>query len=260
MASWNGASSPLATVGCGFRIGALWLCIFFLGACASSPTDVPNPDPLEPLNRATYRFNEEADQWVLRPVAKAYDQIAPEPVKIGISNFFDNLGEPVVAVNNLAQGKPVSAASDVGRFAINTTVGILGVIDVATLMGLGRNREDFGQTLGYWGMGPGWYLVLPLLGSSTVRDGFGILVDWQVDPISLLPSTTETTVVLLAVDAVSVRASLLPADRILEVVYDPYAFTRDAYLQRRRVLVSDGTIEDDELLDPDTGITPPWEQ
>src|SRR5688572_26977733 len=150
-----------------------WLLLTLLAAgCAHSPAYDPQ-DPLEKVNRAVFGFNEKADQYVLKPVAKGYDKITPQPVRRGIANFFDNLFYPTVIVNDLLQAKLKQGAFDLGRFVVNTTVGVVGIFDVATGWGMEKHEEDFGQTLGYWGVGPGWYLMLPLLGPSDNRDLVG---------------------------------------------------------------------------------------
>jgi len=206
--------------------------------CAHAPADEP-ADPLEPVNRAVYAFNETADRYVLRPVAKGYDTVAPSFVRTGVRNFFDNLFYPTVIVNDLLQLKGQMLAQDFSRFIVNTAFGLGGLIDVATPTGLPRNDEDFGQTLGYWGVGEGWYLMLPLLGPSDNRDLVGRVVDGFTSPLYYVESST-ITIPLSAANVVSDRADLLKADRLLEQQLDRYVFVRTVYLQLRQAKVHDG--------------------
>lgn len=208
-----------------------------LGGCAS--TNDPR-DPLEPLNRGVYQFNDGVDTMLLKPVAEIYQGVVPPIARTGVRNVFNNLNDVVVALNNLLQGKFAEAASDVGRIAINTTAGLLGLFDVASPAGLEKHEEDFGQTLGYWGVGDGPYLVLPFVGPRNLRDTAGLLVDWEVDPL-LQFDPVRTRNQLWALRAVSLRAELLSASKLLSVAaLDEYEFVRDAYLQRRRNLIYDG--------------------
>lgn len=221
------------------RLAPPFVIVALLCGCATGPQANPK-DPLEPFNRSMYAFNEKADEIVLQPVARGYQAITPGFIRAGVSNFFSNLGEPLNAVNNLLQGKAGAAVSDVGRFAMNSVLGIFGLWDVATPAGLDRSNEDFGQTLGRWGARPGPYLVLPLLGPSSVRDAVGRIGDSPfgltryVDPADLRTG-------LYVLDIVNTRANLLGASNVLEAAaLDRYGFVRDAYLQRRRSLVYDG--------------------
>ena len=210
-----------------------------LAGCATGDYRDPR-DPLEPLNRATFSFNKMVDRAVLKPLAQGYEYIMPAPANKGVTNFFNNLDDIRSALNNLLQFKIGRAFSDVGRVAVNTTVGILGLIDVASNMNLPRYGEDFGQTLGVWGVGPGPYLVLPLLGPSSGRDSIGLVVDWYTDPITHI-NDDPWRWRLRGLNLVDTRAGLLNASRVLEEAsLDPYAFIRDAYLQRRQSLVFDG--------------------
>jgi phospholipid-binding lipoprotein MlaA len=215
--------------------------------CASKPDRAVDPrDPLEPYNRATFRFNMDFDKAFVQPIAYGYQKVTPEPVDRGITNFFNNLADVTSAVNNVLQFKMSRAGSDVGRLFINSTVGVLGFIDVATNVGLPSYKEDFGQTLGYWGLEPGAYLVTPFLGPSTMRDALGMGGDMFTDP---LVSVQERQVRwgLVGVRVVDQRADLLKATEIVEeAAIDPYSFVRDAYLQRRQSLVHDGNPPTDE--------------
>ncbi len=208
-----------------------------LGGCATSG----NPkDPIEGFNRAMYGFNEAVDTVVIKPVAQGYDYVLPSPVRTGVTNFFGNLADLFIGVNNLLQGKPEQAVSDLGRVLINSTVGILGLFDVATPAGLEKHEEDFGQTFGRWGVGNGAYVVLPIVGPRTVRDTAGFLVDGAVDPVANV-SHVPTRNALLALRLIDTRADLLPADKVIEeAALDKYSYVRDGYLQRRRSLVYDG--------------------
>jgi phospholipid-binding lipoprotein MlaA len=199
-------------------------------------------DPLERFNRAMFTFNEHFDRYLMKPVAKGYRAVVPRVVRRGVANFFSNLGEPITIVNDLLQGKPRQAGSDSARFLINSTLGVFGLIDVATHMGLQKNDEDFGQTLAVWGVGDGPYLVLPILGPSNFRDGFGRAVDYYYFyPPAYGDSGTRSKLAVMG--AVSTRAQLLDATDILEQAAgeDPYIFLREFYRQRRRHLVHDGS-------------------
>lgn len=221
-------------------IGAAVLAVW-IGGCTSVPSEYRDPrDPLESYNRKMHDFNTGFDDILLKPVAKGYRAITPEPLDRGITNFFSNIADVTSAVNNLLQFKLSRFGSDVGRVATNSTVGLLGFFDVATNMGLPSYKEDFGQTLGYWGGDPSPYLVLPILGPSTVRDTVGLAGDIFVDPFF---SVDKNTVYwgFIALRVVDTRADLLTASKILEAAaVDPYSFVRDAYLQRRRHQIYDG--------------------
>ena len=208
-----------------------------LGGCATSG----NPkDPIEGFNRAMFAFNEGLDTVLIKPVAQGYDMALPMPVKTGVTNFFGNIADLFIGVNNLLQGKPDQAVSDLGRVAINSTIGILGLFDVASEAGLEKHEEDFGQTFGRWGAGDGAYVVIPVFGPRTVRDTAGLVLDMAVDPVGNVDhlATRNTLTALRLIDT---RADLLPADKVIaEAALDKYAYVRDGYLQRRRNLVFDG--------------------
>ena len=208
-----------------------------LGGCASTPR---NPDdPLERYNRAMFAFNEGVDQALLRPAARAYETVAPPLVRAGVGNFFGNLADVWIGLNNLLQGKVGEGLSDWTRFMVNSTFGIAGLFDVATEMGLPKHDEDFGQTLAVWGIGEGPYVVLPLWGPRTLRDAAALPVDFRGDPLMAV-NHDQTRMALGVLRVVHVRARLLPLDATLEEAIDRYAFVRDAYLQRRRFQVFDG--------------------
>lgn len=208
-----------------------------LGGCATSG----NPkDPIEGFNRAMFAFNEGLDTAIIKPVAKGYDYVLPSPVKTGVTNFFGNIADVFIAVNNLLQGKPAEAASDAGRFLVNSTIGILGLFDVATEMGMEKHEEDFGQTFGRWGVDPGAYVVIPVFGPRTARDTVGLVLDVTVDPVADVDHVASRNT-LLAVRLISDRANLLPADKVIEeAALDKYSYIRGSYLQRRQSLIHDG--------------------
>ncbi|WP_144327374.1 MlaA family lipoprotein [Tepidimonas charontis] len=205
-----------------------------LGGCASGPDAHPH-DPLEPFNRGVYRFNEAVDEAVLKPVAQGYQAAVPRPVRIGVNNFFGNLRDLWSAVNAVLQARPQPAVENVMRFSVNTALGFGGVLDLASEMGITRTTLDFGQTLGRWGVPAGPYLVLPLLGPSTVRDTVALPVDRQGDPVAQGIDHVATRNSLQALRIVDQRAGLLRAGELLEqAALDKYGFTRDAYLARRQ--------------------------
>ena len=216
------------------------LVILFSG-CATT-----NKDPLEGINRGIYKFNDVTDKYALKSVASAYKAITPTPIRKGFNNFFSNLGSITTVLNDLLQLKFANAFTDAGRFIINSTFGIAGFIDVAGMDGIANRNEDFGQTLGYWGVGNGPYLVLPFLGASTLRDTTGFVVDLVTsDPITYTHNIGEIRLhnQLRAAQLVDARTELLDAKDIVdEASLDPYAFMRDAYLQRRESLVADGDL------------------
>jgi phospholipid-binding lipoprotein MlaA len=207
-----------------------------LGGCATAP----NPeDPLEKVNRAVFSFNDALDRAALKPAATAYKEVTPGFLQTGVNNFFGNLADAWSGVNNLAQGKGQDGMNDITRFAVNSTFGILGVLDIATPGGLRKHSEDLGQTLGYWGVPSGPYLMLPLLGPSTVRDTSALPVDLWGDPWS---HTTPVNLRNTGIGgrAIDQRAAILDASNLLEdAALDRYEFIRDSYLQRRASRVYD---------------------
>jgi phospholipid-binding lipoprotein MlaA len=210
------------------------------GGTGAAATPPPKEDPWESFNRKVYAFNEVVDENLLKPVATAYRKVVPQLVRTGVSNFFGNLGDVWSAANHLLQGK-VHHGLDMGmRVATNTFFGLGGLLDPATEFGLVRRSEDFGQTLGRWGVGPGPYLVLPFLGPSTLRDTGGLIVDRQAAP-SQLAKTDAASYAITTLQVVDLRASLLDAGKLLdEVSLDKYSFLRQAYLSRRLDQVYDG--------------------
>ncbi len=218
----------------------LTLLVVALTGCASTGDYQDPRDPAEGFNRAMYSFNEGLDDVLLKPISKGYKAITPAPVDTGISNFFGNLADVGSAINNLLQFKLERAASDVGRVLVNSTIGLLGFIDVASNMNMQKYGEDFGQTMGAWGMDSGPYIVLPFFGPSSGRDTVGLVVDWYTDPVRYVkPNHWRNSLIGLRV--IDTRADLLSASRVLEeAALDPYEFQRDAYLQKRRNDVFDG--------------------
>ncbi|WP_455203223.1 MlaA family lipoprotein [Kaarinaea lacus] len=214
----------------------------FTTACATIEGEPEPHDPFERYNRAMYEFNEDLDNAIVKPVAKAYNKILPQPVNKGITNFFSNINDVQVMANEVLQLKMEEAISDFFRIIFNTTIGVVGFIDVASDMGFERHQEDFGQTLGYWGVANGPYFVLPFFGPSTIRDSVGLGVDYAVFyPIFNRIDRVAVQNTLFGLDLLDTRAGYLGAGRVLEVAaLDPYIFVREAYLQRRRYLVYDG--------------------
>lgn len=208
-----------------------------LGGCATSGNQ---KDPIEGFNRAMFAFNEGLDTVIIKPVAQGYDAVMPSPVRTGVTNFFGNIADLFIGVNNLLQGKPAEAAGDIGRVLVNSTIGILGLIDVASDMGMEKHEEDFGQTFGRWGVGDGAYVVVPVFGPRTVRDTAGLVLDVAADPVGHVDHVS-TRNSLLALRMVDTRADLLPADKVIEeAALDKYSYVRDGYLQRRLNLIHDG--------------------
>lgn len=199
-------------------------------------------DPWQNFNRNMFRFNERADRYVLKPVAKAYVRLTPGFFRRGVDNMFSNIMELPSALNGVLQGNLPSAAHDTGRFLVNSTLGLAGVLDVAQYMGIpNNNNEDFGQTLAVWGVGSGPYLVLPFLGPSTIRDAFAQPVDWYSDPKSYIDHVpTRNTV--RAVSLANTRANLMPLEK--SISGDKYIFIREAYLQHRNFDIKNGKVED----------------
>lgn len=220
---------------------ALLAALLLFGGCATLPPGQRDArDPFERLNRSVYRFNTAADRAVLRPVGRAWRAVVPVPVRRGLRNFTDNLAYPKTIINDFLQGKFADGGRDVARLVINTVCG-LGLFDPATSAGLQHHEEDFGQTLGKWGVPSGPYLMLPLLGPSTVRDTPTKIVDDYSDGRHYL-SDNKLRWGLWATSKAELRANLLDTDAVLERTYDPYAFVRSAWLQRREYEVHDGKV------------------
>jgi len=230
-----------------FRLGLAAVAAAALAGCATVASPDPR-DPWERVNRATFEFNEGVDKVFFKPVAEGYRFVLPEPARAGVTNFFANLQDPWIALNQLMQGKVRFAIDDLARFVWNSTFGLVGLIDVASDMGLPKHTEDFGQTMAVWGVDFGPYLVLPILGPSSVRDGVGLIpaayayLPWQIPKWADFNHRVTWQWSLTGLDLVQTRASLLDATDLLEqAALDRYAFLRDAYFQRRRNLIYDGT-------------------
>jgi phospholipid-binding lipoprotein MlaA len=220
-----------------------------LSGCATTGAERPGDakDPFESANRAIYKFNDVVDRATLKPIAKGYKWITPEWFRHGVGNFFSNLQYPATVLNQLLQGKPGAAARDTGRLLMNTVLGLGGVLDPATRAGLDKNDEDLGQTLGVWGVPTGPYIVLPFLGPTTVRDAPSTVAETFLDPLSYADVEWEVLWGLRAVDIVDSRAQLLSLEPVLERTFDPYAFVRNAFLQRREFQVRDGDVPEEDL-------------
>ena len=235
-----------------WRSGALRLCALLLGlllaGCATGPQANP-ADPLEPWNRGVYKLNDTVDRAVLKPVATAYQASVPELIRRGVGNFFANLGDAWTTVNSVLQLKGQAAGESFTRFWVNTFMGLGGVLDVATEMQIPRHNEDFGQTLGYWGVGSGPYLVLPLLGPSTLRDTAALPVDFQGNLVSQIDDVPVRNT-LTATRLVNARANLLKQEGLMEgAALDKYTLMRDVYLQYRRNLVYDGNPPEEPMIE-----------
>ncbi|MFN3983956.1 MAG: VacJ family lipoprotein [Rhodocyclaceae bacterium] len=237
------------------RLLAVVVLTVLVAGCASTPA---NPDdPLERYNRAMFAVNDAADRAVLRPVARVYKTVTPQPVRTGVGNFFSNLGDVWIGANNFLQGKFEQGFSDLMRVGINTTFGLVGLLDIASEMGFTKNDEDFGQTLAVWGVGDGPYVVLPILGPRTLRDAVATPVDLAADDVWGI-THVRTRNSLTGLRLVNTRAGFVGIDRTIErATLDKYAYTRDFYLQQRRHKVYDGNppieYEDFDWMDEDDG-------
>lgn len=234
------------------KFGLILLLALGVSACSTTNTMHPD-DPYENFNRGIYKFNKAVDKVLIKPIAYTYNKFTPRPVRSGVNNFFSNIGEVNTISNDILQLKLNYAAHDFARLAINSTIGLLGLIDVAAELGLDRRKEDFGQTLYHWGYEKSNYLVLPFMGPSTFRDGVGLAVDYF--GLSLWPwiETNDDRAILMGVNFIDTRAHLLKTETILDTIaVDEYSFIRDAYLQNRVYLSTDGASEykqDDEAID-----------
>ena len=216
------------------------LAALLLSACATTGANDPR-DPWEGLNRSTFEFNDSLDRAILKPLAEGYTKVVPGFAREGVNNFFDNIADIGTGLNNVLQGKAGDGVSDLGRFAVNTVFGVFGLWDVATPLGLEKHNEDFGQTLGVWGVGSGPYFVIPLLGPSTARDAPARAVDPQWYYNRAIDNNTVSWS-LWGLDQLRTRANLLKAGSVIDeaAAIDRYSFVRDAWLQRRRNQVYDG--------------------
>lgn len=233
------------------QVAALLFLVTTVGCAHVDEYGQPDPDPWESWNRPVTSFNDTVDKIALKPLAVGYRKVMPEVGEDAVGRFFDNLGEVSNAVNNLLQGEPVEAAESTGRFLVNSTLGVAGLFEVANSMGLEKeDGEDFGQTLGVWGVGSGPYFVIPFLGPSTLRDAPAGVVDYYLDPVNYVEDTAASNV-LTGVGLIHARAGLLDSEALISG--DRYIFIRDAYLQRRDYLINDGELDDDfsDFLDDD---------
>jgi len=242
------------------RLGAALVAFVALAGCQTIREGRGGPgqklDPWESWNRKVFNFNEDVDRTVLIPVATAYTNVVPQPVRRSVGNFFNNFADAWSAVNNVLQGKIQLAFDDATRVGANTLFGLFGILDVASEMGLDHHYEDFGQTLGRWGVGAGAYVVLPILGPSDVRDAFALPFDWQATPTAFFDETSAK-VGMSVLQILNTRSALLGATRVIdEISLDKYTFIRDAYLQRRRSLVYDGNVPETPDA-PDDAPSPP---
>ena len=206
---------------------------------------VADSDPLEPINRGFFVFNEQVDKYLAKPAAQVYEQVTPRPVSTAITDFFHNLAAPITIINLYLQWQPHDATTQLARFMFNSTFGVGGIVDVGTPMGLPRQKTDLGITLGKYGVGPGPYLMLPLLGPSSLRDFPAKVADEYADP--RLYMQAEVAYPLVAIDLLDTRARLLPLEQ--SIIGDRYTFIRNAYLQQRAFAISGGVIENDSFLD-----------
>lgn len=229
------------------KIAVYFLAAFCTHVMVSGPAYANEQDPWEPWNRQVFEFNETVDYYSAKPLAQAYRNVTPQVVDDAITNVFSNLGEPLIVVSGLAQGKFLQALSDTGRFLVNSTIGVLGIFDVARHIGMPKHNEDMGQVFASWGIDSGPYLILPILGPSTVRDATGFVVDtWVLDSLDPQYQALDNTEVYYSsvfAEYLDVRADLIPAEGIISG--DRYSFIRSLYLQRREFLINDGQVQDE---------------
>ena len=223
-----------------------FLFLFFISTFSIAEDDGVTADPFESTNRIVFEISDDVDTMIIRPVAEIYRDVTPRFIKNSITNFFYNLSEVDTIINQLLQGKIVLAGQDSLRFLINSTIGIVGFVDVATRVGFERHDEDFGQTLGYWGVPAGPYVFLPVIGPSTIRDSFSKPTSWFLSG-NLSVSDEEAKIFINLLDAVETRERLLVAEKL--IVGDKYEFVKSVYLQTRNDLVFDGEVEDEFLTD-----------
>ncbi len=241
---------------CWLKNVTIALIFLFLGGCATTGSAPSDPgDPYERINRSILTFNLESDKYFLKPLAKGYEKVFPKPIRTGVTNFFSNLWEPMTIVNDLLQGKFAHAGRDTSRFVINSTLGLLGVLDVATEMNLPRRKEDFGQTLAVWGVPTGPYLVLPFLGPSNIRDTTGLIPQYLYGDALLYIDSPES-LYAASFRLVDTRSRLLGTDELLDLQPDKYLFLKEAFRQQRLSQVYDGNppeldndSSDDALID-----------
>ena len=220
-------------------LASLILLFSLIGAGADT-----SQDPLQPFNRAMFAFNDVVDRAMIRPLAVGYRAALPQKMRNGVDNFFDNLRAPTTLLNDLLQGKPKRAQQTINRFLLNSTIGLLGFVDIASRLGLPDHKEDYGQTLAVWGVPAGPYLVLPFLGPSTVRDALGRVPEFYIADPLWDPDDTGVTIARFGLRAVDIRSRLLDLDRVIQMQVDPYLFFRETYLQNRQRVIMDGVKPD----------------
>ena len=231
------------------RILLIGFMSIILSGCATySSNSLSDPsDPWQAANKPIFAMNDAIDSILFKPLAKGYNAVTPKPIQAGVTNFFSNLNEIDNAINNLFQGKPKQFATSIGRLTVNSTIGIAGIFDVASYMGLTHSPEDFGQTMGAFGAGAGPYIILPLLGSSSVRDIPGRVLSIYLNPLAWLDDVSFRNI-MVGVNAVDTRSNLLAKEDIAsEISKDKYSLYRDAYLEEREFQISDGNINDSDL-------------
>lgn len=243
MSSTKGGALALA------RAIAVVAVLLVAAGCAATPGRTRSEDPLEGMNRGIYKFNDTLDRAALKPVAKGYKKITPRWMRTGIGNFFANLAYPSTVINQFLQGKARLGVRDAGRFLLNSTIGVAGLLDVATPLGLTANDEDFGQTLAMWGVGSGPYITLPFFGPSSLRDAPSRVFDYFLGPLVYIEVPWETEWGLRGLNIVHDRAELLPLDATLQNAYDPYSFIREAWAQQREFAIYDGNPPPETLED-----------
>lgn len=229
-------------LGAKLRVAQLSALAVLLWPLQGSYAQTPNLDPWQAINRPVFHFNKTVDGLFFKPIAVVYDRFVPMHAKTGVRNFFNNVDDVNVLLNNLLQLKMRHALNDSGRLLVNTTLGVGGLFDIGDRIGMRKNYEDFGQTLGYWGVGDGGYLMLPILGSSTLRDAVGSVPDYLLNPLRFITDSKVRTSVFV-LDIVDTRVGYLPAEALIRG--DEYTFVRNAYMQRREYLVADGMVEDE---------------
>ncbi|MFC4314753.1 VacJ family lipoprotein [Steroidobacter flavus] len=228
---------------------ALLLLALAAAGCASAPGRTTNKESFEGFNRGVYKFNDTIDKAALKPVAKGYRKVTPQFIRTGIGNVLSNLEYPGTFLNQFLQGKVLMGLKDTGRFLINSTLGVAGIFDVATPLGLEKNDEDFGQTLAVWGVPSGPYVNLPLFGPSSVRDAPSRVVDWFTTPLQYTDLPWEADWAVRIINPIHTRSELLPLDETLKRTYDPYVFIRDAWVQQREFNIFDGNPPPETLED-----------
>ncbi len=232
--------------------GSVLLCLLGLAACANIPPEErtsPEADPWEGMNRSIYSFNTNVDRYTLKPIARGYRAVLPQFMRTGVTNFSNNLYTPASAVNNLLQGKPIRMMSDLTRFIMNTTIGVAGFVDVATMSGMEQYNEDFGQTLAVWGVPDGPFVMVPLLGPYTLRDAAAIPANFYLDTLRQVDRSSIRDK-LWALRFIDLRYRLLAAEGLLADSKDPYVTLRESYLQNRRFVIYDGNPpQEDDFYD-----------